>query len=93
MCQVCFLLEFQKSLHPRSALIVIDIQNDFIDGPLALNQFPAKQDPLYSIPIINKLVNDVKFDLVVYAQDWHPEKHMAFYENYDTSEFIDKTKV
>jgi nicotinamidase-related amidase len=58
------------------------MQNDFINGPIAIKECTAKQDPLDSIPKINKLVDDVNFDLVVYTQDWHPKNHVSFYENY-----------
>jgi nicotinamidase/pyrazinamidase len=62
------------------------MQNDFIDGPLAMTQFPANQDPQTRIPIINSLVNNAEFDLVVYTQDWHPKDHLSFYDNYISHE-------
>jgi len=57
------------------ALVIIDIQNDFVPGgSLAV----AGGDEI--IPIINKLQN--KFDLVIATQDWHPLDHSSFAINH-----------
>lgn len=54
-----------------NALIIVDIQNDFLPGgALAVANGGAV------IPVINKLQND--FDLVVATQDWHPADHKSF---------------
>ena len=54
-----------------SALILVDIQNDFVPGgALAV----AEGDQV--IPIANSLIP--KFELVVATQDWHPENHESF---------------
>ncbi|CAE7217806.1 pncA [Symbiodinium natans] len=58
----------------KSALVVIDVQNDFIDGSLA-NEYNAEQ----IVPIINQIRDD--FDLVVISYDWHPEEHCSFVES------------
>jgi nicotinamidase/pyrazinamidase len=53
------------------ALILVDIQNDFIPGgtlPVPLG------DEI--IPLINEL--QLSFDLVVATQDWHPATHKSF---------------
>ncbi|WP_192820924.1 bifunctional nicotinamidase/pyrazinamidase [Rufibacter sp. LB8] len=53
------------------ALLVIDIQNDFIPGgALAV---PGGDE---IISIVNQL--QPKFDLVVATQDWHPAQHKSF---------------
>lgn len=70
-----------KIYHSTSALIVVDVQNDFIDGSLALINAPAGQDGAEVVPVINKLLNESKFDAVVYTQDWHPVDHIAFHDN------------
>lgn len=63
-------------LRPRSALIVVDVQNDFIDGSLAVGKAAD------IVPVINRLVEDVsEFEQVVYTFDWHPEDHVSFHEN------------
>jgi nicotinamidase/pyrazinamidase len=57
------------------ALIVVDIQNDFLPGgALAVNEGDRV------IPIVNKLMP--KFDLVVATQDWHPKEHGSFASNH-----------
>jgi len=53
------------------ALLVIDIQNDFLPGgSLAV----ADGDAI--IPLVNGL--QPRFDLVVATQDWHPAAHKSF---------------
>lgn len=53
------------------ALIIVDIQNDFLPGgALAVKEGDAV------IPVINKL--QTHFDLVVATQDWHPPDHKSF---------------
>ena len=57
------------------ALILVDIQNDFLpDGALAVRH----GDEI--IPIVNKL--QPKFELVVMTQDYHPANHGSFAENH-----------
>jgi nicotinamidase/pyrazinamidase len=55
------------------ALIVIDCQNDFITGTLAV---PKAAE---IIPVINNLQK--KFGVVIYTQDWHPADHSSFKDN------------
>ncbi len=57
------------------ALVIIDLQNDFIPGgSLAV---PGGDE---IVPIINELQK--KFDLVIATQDWHPSNHSSFAENH-----------
>jgi nicotinamidase/pyrazinamidase len=57
------------------ALILVDIQNDFLPGgALAVNE----GDKI--IPVVNAIQN--KFLLVVATQDWHPENHGSFASNH-----------
>ena len=59
------------------ALIIVDIQNDFLPGgALAVNNGDEV------IPIINKLQQSDYFDLVVATQDWHPQNHKSFASNH-----------
>lgn len=58
----------------KEALIVIDIQNDFCTGSLAV---PHGQE---IIDDVNKLMEI--FDTVVLTQDFHPENHSSFYTNH-----------
>ncbi|ROT81242.1 Pyrazinamidase/nicotinamidase [Penaeus vannamei] len=61
----CWQKWIKAVVRPVSALIVVDVQNDFIRV----------------IPPINRLLNEVKFDMVVYSLDWHPEDHVSFIDN------------
>ncbi len=57
------------------ALILVDIQNDFIPGgALAVNDGDA------IVPIANKLQEE--FNFIVATQDWHPDNHGSFAENH-----------
>ena len=54
-----------------NALILVDIQNDFVPGgELAVPEGDA------IVPICNRLAR--AFDLVVATQDWHPADHGSF---------------
>ncbi len=57
------------------ALIIIDMQNDFLPGGSL-----AVTDGDGIIPIINGIQH--YFDLVVATQDWHPENHESFASNH-----------
>lgn len=57
------------------ALIIIDVQNDFMPGgPLAV----PGGDRI--VPVINNIQS--KFDLVIATQDWHPVAHKSFASNH-----------
>jgi nicotinamidase/pyrazinamidase len=59
----------------KSALILIDLQNDFLPGgALAV----ARGDEV--LAVANRLSS--QFDLVVATQDWHPSNHMSFAANH-----------
>ena len=55
----------------NDALIVIDMQNDF----LTLGNLPVKMGDQI-VPLINKIA--AKFNNVVLTQDWHPSAHISF---------------
>lgn len=54
-----------------SALVVIDVQNDFCDGGAL-----AVPDADAILPIVNRLVRD--HEHVFLSQDWHPPGHVSF---------------
>ncbi|MEM0934771.1 MAG: bifunctional nicotinamidase/pyrazinamidase [Pseudomonadota bacterium] len=54
-----------------SALIVIDVQNDFCAGGAL-----AVPDGDAVVPRINAMLG--QFDVHVFTQDWHPPKHSSF---------------
>ena len=58
-------------ISPRTALLVIDVQNDFIPG----GQLAVPEGDLI-VPLINRLAG--QFKQVVIAQDWHPAGHASF---------------
>lgn len=62
-------------------MIIVDVQNDFIDGTLTLKKCPARQNGAEVVPVINNLLEIVPFDTIVYSLDWHPSDHCSFIEN------------
>lgn len=69
----------------QDALIVVDIQNDFIKGGML-----AVHEGELIIPLINIIME--KFELVVATQDWHPANHKSFAVNHpgkDIGDVID----
>jgi len=70
-------------LRPCTALIIVDVQNDFIDGTLGLKFCPAGQDGAAVVPRINRLREAVgaAFALVVTTADAHPADHCSFIDN------------
>ena len=66
-----------KSLaQPRSALLVIDMQNDFCPG----GSLPVSGGADI-VPGINALRQRLPFHVVVHSQDYHPADHCSFCSN------------
>ncbi|CAD5227605.1 unnamed protein product [Bursaphelenchus xylophilus] len=68
----------------KSALIIVDFQNDFVheEGTLRLKDGPAQEDPLEIVDNLNALLQrHSDFDLTIFTIDWHPKNHISFYEN------------
>jgi len=63
----------------KSALLVIDVQNDFISGSLNIKNCPAGHDGEEVVPVVNQMRDS--FDTVIFSQDWHPSEHCSFVEN------------
>lgn len=80
-------------LFPKNCLLVVDVQNDFIDGSLALINCGAKQDGAEVVPVINELIDTVPFDVVAYTLDWHPKDHCSFVDNAHMRKLSDKSPV
>ena len=57
------------------ALIVVDVQNDFIPGGAL-----AVPEGDKVVPVCNQLMS--LFELVVATQDWHPKNHASFASNH-----------
>ena len=58
-----------------NALILVDLQNDFVPGGAL-----AVPDGDKVVPVANKLLD--RFDLVLATQDWHPPDHGSFAANH-----------
>ncbi|VDL82314.1 unnamed protein product [Nippostrongylus brasiliensis] len=69
---------FRELSSLKIALLVVDFQNDFISGSLRVQDGSAAEDPLRTIPLLNRMLDDYPFDMVVFTQDWHPENHISF---------------
>lgn len=64
-----------QSLRARpaeTALLIVDMQNDFISGSLAVPRAAALLDG------INRLSEGFPFSVQVATQDWHPQRHCSF---------------
>jgi len=57
------------------ALLVVDVQNDFI---LSSGALPVPEGDII-IPVINKIIG--KFPAHIFTKDWHPTDHCSFKEN------------
>jgi nicotinamidase/pyrazinamidase len=68
------------SVQPTDALLVVDVQNDFMPGgALAVSDGDAV------VPLINTLAK--KFDHVILTQDWHPPQHISFASTHNKKHF------
>jgi nicotinamidase/pyrazinamidase len=59
----------------QTALIIIDVQNDFCPGGAL-----AVADGDAVVPVINRLIP--RFGMRVLTQDWHPQDHASFAANH-----------
>ncbi|KAJ3569723.1 hypothetical protein NP233_g4863 [Leucocoprinus birnbaumii] len=62
------------------ALVVIDMQNDFVSGSLAVPDAQA------IIPVVKGLIN-MPFKARIATRDFHPENHVSFAKTHDRREF------
>ncbi|MEI9980636.1 MAG: bifunctional nicotinamidase/pyrazinamidase [Edaphobacter sp.] len=67
-------------IQPTDALLVIDVQNDFMPGGNL-----AVPDGDSIVPLINTLAK--KFDHVILTQDWHPPQHISFASTHNKQPF------
>lgn len=63
-------------LEPNRTLLVIDMQNDFIDGSLKVDGAVDIVNPIGQI-----IENEELWGQVVYSADWHPQNHISFFSN------------
>jgi len=64
-----------QNAHFMNALIIVDLQNDFLPG----GALPVPHGDEV-IPVANELQR--RFDLVLATQDWHPTDHGSFAPNH-----------
>ena len=85
---IIFLVLLQSSVQAKSALIIVDMQNCFING----------DDPIiHSLPVeggeeIVEGINSIqdKFDLVVATKDWHTADHISFASQHEGKNVYEK---
>jgi nicotinamidase-related amidase len=67
-----------KDHKDKNALLIIDMQNDFLEG----GSLPVK-DGNSIIPLINEIHIDesIQWKLTVLTADWHPTNHFSFHVN------------
>jgi nicotinamidase/pyrazinamidase len=68
----------------KSALIIVDVQNDFCKGGSL-----AVPDANEIIPIINMIREQKNFDMIVLTQDFHPKNHKSFASNHKGKKVFD----
>jgi nicotinamidase/pyrazinamidase len=68
------------------ALIIVDVQNDFLPGGAL-----AVPEGDKVIPVINDL--SLEFDLVFTTQDWHPANHCSFAASYPDKKIGDRILI
>lgn len=66
------------------ALMIVDVQNDFVTGSLAV---PGAASVIQRI---NDLTRSGKYDLVVACKDYHPKNHISFASNHAGRRPFDK---
>ena len=80
-------------MKPRSAFVIVDVQNDFISGSLAIKNCPAGQEGEEVVPPINRLLDTVPFTMHCYSLDWHPSDHISFIDNVKMRKLSPDSKV
>ena len=69
-----------------SALVIVDVQNDFCPGGAL-----AIPDGDKVVPIINAVTG--RFNMVIATQDWHPADHLSFASQHPGREIMETVKV
>ena len=87
------ILCLRQVLDPVSAFVLVDVQNDFISGSLSISNCPAKHNGEEVVPVINDVLSEAEFDVVVYTLDWHPSNHISFINNVKDRTLHSSSKV
>ena len=80
-------------VQPRSAIIIVDVQNDFISGSLAISKCAARENGEDVVGPINRMLDTVPFHLHCYSLDWHPSDHISFIDNVKMRKLSPDSKV
>lgn len=83
----------KKIVKPKSALIIVDVQNDFISGSLSISNCPAGHNGEHVVDPINYLLDTSPFTMVCYSFDWHPTDHVSFTDNAHLRKIDRESKV
>lgn len=83
----------RATVYPVNVLLVVDVQNDFIDGTLALRKSGYGQDGAKVIEPINRLLKNGRWNKIIYSQDWHPKDHISFFDNLAMRELHPESKI
>ena len=75
-----------KKVADKTALLVIDVQNDFCEGGSL-----AVAGGSTIVPTINKLRE--KCDFVIFSLDWHPQGHCSFASAYPGHKVMDTVTI
>lgn len=67
----------------KRALLIIDMQNDFLEGGSL-----EVREGINLVPLINEVHKNFKWDKVILSADWHPQDHCSFFENNPGSELF-----
>jgi len=68
----------------KQALIMVDFQNDFVDGSLKV------EGGLDAVKKANIVRDRFSKDLIFLTRDWHPPDHMSFHDNNGAEAFSSK---
>ncbi|KAI1800184.1 Isochorismatase hydrolase [Daldinia bambusicola] len=76
LSSLAYAVPYSSKLHKKTALVIIDVQNDFINGSLANPRAPS------ILPKIYQLLDDHEWPFIVASQDWHPKGHVSFFSSH-----------
>ena len=72
----------------KRSLFLVDIQLDFCPGGSLAVPFGDK-----IVPIVNKLIDSKKFDIIIVSRDWHPADHKSFTSENPGKNVLDVVQV
>jgi nicotinamidase/pyrazinamidase len=86
LCSLLYFLHFAFYFVNMKALLLIDIQNDFLPGGSL-----AVPDGDRIIPLVNDMQH--AFGLVVATQDWHPQAHKSFASSHEDKAVFEQIQL